>query len=306
MALTGCASGKPSPRVETEGRSDPAAQAAALLDASDESGHDAAAPSVKRATEDATLRTAAPGSTLRTIACGTSRCTPTKELCLFRDAAWRCVAAQPDHSAYPGVDAVYECDDESDCAAGSTCCALHMGGGYCQPRKGAGAPLQCNEELCVPDGGTPCPAGEACEKAAGPSGDSFCQTRPLRATCAPGKRCGADAGLCVWNMASKTGTCRGASDEEAVNAGRISVFQCTLPGDCGSGMRCCTSMAGASRGTFCQPACELADSTFLCENDAQCRQGAQEPFKKARCVPASKSTFKESGYPSWVSVCQFE
>jgi len=252
------------------------------------------------------FRTDVPGDTHGTIACGETRCQAGEEAC--REAV--CVPLSPERD-YAG-DTVFECDDSSDCAAGSTCCELHMEGGYCQPREGNAPPRYCNEELCIPNAGAPCPTGEACVT---PCTDglcpSYCETSPLRATCAPGKRCEEQVGLCLWTYATATGQCvdpanRVALIERADEDESIGVFACTKPSDCAPMMRCCTSRSLATRGTFCQPASELANGTFLCTSDADCRKGMQEPFTRARCVLASRDPdFKEWHYPPWISLCRF-
>jgi len=245
-----------------------------------------------------------PGDTLGTIGCGETRCRAGKEACVPFASGTKCVRRSA--KLKDDFEWVVECDDGSDCPAGSTCCAQHMGGGYCEPRVDNGPPRVCNEERCIPDAGARCPAAERCQL--GPD-DAWghCETYPLRATCALGERCGADAGLCVWTYATASGSCGGPVDEKAVEEGRIGLFQCTKPGDCAAGTRCCTAASSAALGTFCAPATELANSTYLCDSDEQCRKGMQKPFHHARCVPASRDeTFKDYKYPPWVSVCRFE
>ena len=161
-------------------------------------------------------------------------------------------------------------------------------------------------ELCVPDAGAPCPPGEACVKRGEAEFGGNCETQPIRATCGRNKRCSAAAGICVWYPSKGSGSCRSEPDTEAVERETALTFACTKPSDCAPTMQCCTDTSDG-RGTFCQAACELANSTFLCDSDARCKNGMQEPVTKAKCVLASRDdAFKHMGYPPWVSVCHFE
>jgi hypothetical protein len=245
-----------------------------------------------------------PGDTHGTIACGETRCRAGKEACIPVADGVKCVP-----SSSPLVEQAeyaYACDEGSDCAAGSLCCAHHMGGGYCEPRVGNAPPRDCNAELCLPDAGAPCTAGERC-LVDQDSVQGYCAISTTQATCAPGKRCSSDTGVCVCTYATKSGHCGGPIDDEALDAGRIGVFQCTKPSDCGTGMRCHTSTQAYARGTFCSPATELANSTYLCDTDAQCRNAMQEPFKRAKCVSVLHNKYLEDpNFPPWIFVCQFE
>lgn len=252
----------------------------------------------------ARYRTDVPGDTRGTIACGETRCLAGKQAC----GGTGCIpfSATRDYPTNDG-EPVYECDDGSDCPAGSGCCALHMGGGYCQPRFGKAPPLYCNAALCIPDAGAACPAGESCATPCDDEHcDSNCETRPMRATFAPGKQC--DGGALVWTYASATGRCVGHRELDSLyqhqdDDDRIGIFQCTRPSDCGSAMRCVT---GGPKGSSCQPAGELANNTYLCTSDADCRMGIQEPFTRAKCQLASRNEYyKDFHFPPWVSVCRF-
>jgi len=249
------------------------------------------------------FRTSLPGDTRGTIACGETRCRAGKQAC---DGS-KCVPISATHDYNNNGESAFECDDGSDCAAGSVCCALHMGGGYCQPQFGKAPPLYCNAELCIPDAGAACRSGESCVT---PCTDglceSYCATRPLRATYAPGKQC--EQGALVWTYATAMGTCVGFPELEALyetasDDDRIGIFECTRPSDCAPAMRC---VAAGPRGTVCQPAGELANMTYVCNTNAECRKGMQEPFTRAKCELAARNQdYQDFHYPPWVSVCRF-
>jgi len=262
------------------------------------------APSVPIREPTSTPPTPLPSDTRGTIACGEARCRAGKEACILVADSLTCVS-----SSSPLIDQAeyaFICDDGSDCAAGSICCAHHNGGGYCEPRVGNAPPRDCNEELCLPDVGAPCPTGEGCQIDEGDT-QGYCRMSSKRATCAPGKQCSAESGVCVWTYATKSGRCGGPIDDEALEAGRIGVFECTKPSDCTAGMRCSTSSQNYTRGTFCSRATELGNSTYLCDTDAQCRSALQEPFTRAKCVSVLHNTYLEDPrFPPWMFVCQFE
>ena len=180
-----------------------------------------------------------------------------------------------------------------------------MGGGFCEPRVGDAPPLYCNSQLCLSGAGAPCPKGTSCE-ASGDAKPGVC-VHPVRATCAPGKRCGAEAGYCVWTYATASGKSSGSADQEALESGRIAVFSCTKASDCGAAMRCSTSTQSYTRGTFCSPATEPANSMYVCDTDAQCRSVMEGSAKRARCVSVlHDENFKGDKFPPWMSICRFD
>jgi len=244
-----------------------------------------------------------PGDTLRTIACDQTRCRAGQEACAVLDSGMKCIARSPTQEYT--AEQVFECDEGSDCPTGSICCALHMGGGFCERLVGNAPPLYCNSQLCLPDAGAPCPKGTSCE-ASGDATPGVC-VQPVRATCAPGKRCSAEAGSCVWTYATASGQCGGSVDEEALDSGRIGVFACTKASDCGRAMRCATNTQFYTRGTFCAPATEPANSYYVCDTDAQCRSVMEGSAKRARCVSVLRDeNFKDDKFPPWMSVCHFD
>jgi hypothetical protein len=132
-----------------------------------------------------------------------TRCRVGQEACTVLETGVRkCIPRSPNEEYT--VAEVYECDEGSDCPTGSICCSQHKGGGHCEPRVGNAPPLYCNSELCLPYAGAPCPKGTICQASGGAEPGS-CAVHPVRATCAPGRRCGADAGLCVWTYATRSG-----------------------------------------------------------------------------------------------------
>lgn len=248
----------------------------------------------------------APYDTRGTIACVDKRCRAGTEACVLGSPS-RCVPTSPDKAYGPHDYSVYECDEGSDCPPGSACCESHMGGGYCQPRVGGAPAHSCVAELCLPDVGASCPAGEIC--VVNPNAEIHlgnCETRPVRATCTHGKRCSASAGAYVWTHATARGVCSASVDEEALDAGTIGVFGCTRPSDCGSGQRCCTSAQDSRRGAGCQPTRELASSMLLCSRDVDCQSSMQEPYNRAKCVPVSSDSEVRGELPPWISACKFD
>jgi hypothetical protein len=312
LVLTGCAPRREAVPVPSK----PPAQSTAPSPtapppAAGAGGRDAGVPPIASGAQDVgkpaapQFRTALPGDTRGTIACGEVRCRAGKQAC----NGSKCIPLSATHDYDSSDEPVFECDEGSDCPAGTVCCQLHMGGGYCQPRFGKSPPLHCNAELCIPNAGAPCPTGESCVT---PCEDgiceSYCATRPLRATYAPGKRCDADKGVLVWTYATATGKCVGLEEMErlyqtAVDDERIGIFPCTRPSDCASAMRC---VAAGPRGTSCQPAGELANSTYVCSSDADCRKGMDAPFTRTKCELAARNEYyQDYHYPPWMSVCRF-
>ena len=303
LLLTGC----PTVKHEAAGVSRlPAAPiASSQASAASAAAMDAGPPATMSAPDHSeAVWTPPPGDTLGTIACDQTRCRAGQQACAwFGTGLIKCVPRSPTQEY--AAEEVFECDEGSDCPTGSICCSQHMGGGFCEPRVGNAPPLYCNSQLCVPDAGAPCPKGTTCE-ASGDATPGVC-VHPVRATCAPGKRCSAEAGYCVWTYATASGQCGGSVDEDALEAGRIGVFRCTKTSDCGAAMRCATDTQSYTRGTFCAPATEPANSYYVCDTDAQCRSVMEGSARRARCVSVLRDEdFKDNKFPPWMSICRFD
>ncbi len=245
-------------------------------------------------------RTGAPGSTTRTISCGTARCDASAHDCDWdlEKKQWACVSKGAE-----GSQDIVRCDDSSDCAASDRCCKI-SGLRLCVTRAHEFCVDEFCEEKCrevCKEGGSPCPHGTTCDRAIGAQVlddengiEGVCRAPADRATCADQVRCPAEKPVCVASKSSEPPTCE-AETSELVRAFRAVAFRCTRQGDCKAGESC---MFGArSQIAFCGAwkhdsfnalVCDpggtvprlpsAAELQRVCRGDANCR-------KKLRCFP---------------------
>lgn len=253
------------------------------------------------------LASAAPAkaSTRGTIACGATRCRAEVEGCLTKkDGTRSCVVLANVHEG-----AIYACDDASDCTTeGETCCAPTLASASCTtPNAVDSAP--CGFEVCnTDDGAPPCPSGQSCVK-------GICRPEAPGVTC--GKtRCPKDAPYCVWTAGA--GKCVSASDaERAREAARQdekapSVFECTKPGDCGTGFQCCSVreydlMATRTvRVTQCRYGCDDTQFDDVCEKpgpSAECPVGMSFGANGGAVTRTCRKRVPSKTYPAWMGEC---
>jgi hypothetical protein len=239
-------------------------------------------------------REGAAGSTIGTIACGTTRCRSGSEVCTMSGSSWICVPSASKANGY------YACDDASDCKAPLTCCVSFASAEEIYDCAEASA--DCAALPCAEPDGTTCPKGLRCE-------GGVCMA-DWRATCADSKQCPKDAPYCAWS--SEPACIRDSSalsslgDEGSTVAG---LYQCTKPSDCGGLHECCTSMVYAEKATLCSHACDVANSALVCERDADCKDRALswcgEDAQCRRAVRCRASNHPESHVlPPWLKTCQ--
>jgi hypothetical protein len=241
-------------------------------------------------------REAAPGSTRGTIACGTTRCRARQEVCLATagETGWAC--APTDEGA---TDAVYACDDSSDCQAPRVCCRTFASASWVQSCE---LPHDnCPERACAGPEGAPCPSGQRCSE------DGLCVV-DARATCVDSKPCPPSAPVCVW---SKSARCENP-DRIDWTQESVAHFECTTQKDCGT-QKCCTRMSHYLLGTACQNTCGFDLQMVLCSTDKDCDTmvkqwcGSKAPGcgKHLRCTPADPGD-TGSLYPApppWYKLC---
>lgn len=193
------------------------------------------------------------------VACGDQNCDLTTSYCQAANGETHkeasCRPKGPDFDPERLDPYTLQCDDVSDCAPGTVCCAQWGGGGdlwfQC-------APPPCSAtELCT--NGSKCSAGLKCVQD-GMVGTGFsCQSAAPGAPCGP-TRCAGERPICCWNAEQRTGSCV-ASDAECPSdpSGNRIPFRCGSKADCG-GYFCLAQWFSGSRcvggGLFNEAMCD--------------------------------------------------
>jgi hypothetical protein len=268
-------------------------------------------------------RMSAPGSTAKTIACGTTRCKAGRESCIgamledyrtyhpgvrvsrqlcaanhgpggckvgqeccVESRDWTCVPSAWNVAPEPGED-LYACDDTSDCPAGQACCltpSTVSGFFACTPR--AGPNSECWQEICVEGDGARCPPGQICKK-------GECTSQNRAATCG-NQRCPREEPFCV--SSGGKGRCAAPAEASALEAAGKVVLACTKPADCGAGFSCCLRL----RGSFCRNGCDSAAGGVLCSKDSDCPRALGDQLV---CAPIEGDELPDEQLPPGTRVC---
>lgn len=208
-----------------------------------------------------------PAATLGRIACGSGSCQVTTEFCFEgTQTTPRCLAIAEEQNYARGAssdDALYLCDDASDCPAGQQCCAGSWGG--TGPSYHACTADRCQDHVtCLP--GSVCPAGLRCEPLPHNQARGMCVPDHPGVACGA-SRCQKPEPRCCWQSDTRSGRCMSASaDRTACSADGESLLECRNRADCG-GYFCCRELLGS---TTCSSTCPGAAVAVACETFADC------------------------------------
>lgn len=296
LLAAGCASSERAPIAPPT--SPPAASAASAPPVASSAASTPEAPLPAAAEPEIPARKAAQGSTVKTIACGETRCRAGSESCTLETDPYRWVCVPSGAAAEPS----YACDDASDCAAPLTCCRRFtpIDDVYVCETPSA----ECPTLVCSEPDGTKCPRGLRCN-------GGYCGADSY-ATCGGGKQCSKEAPYCAWGRApgcvdeaAAEKLAHELREEGAVVSG---IYQCTKPSDCG-GQQCCSMIGPGKKDTSCFERCDVASSQMLCTRDAECYDlaevwcGKDAACRRAvRCLPPRGEPSSPS--PPWMKVCR--
>jgi hypothetical protein len=248
----------------------------------------------------------APNTFTNRIECGKEVCDASRQICCGFSADYGCAPRKPEgpgegpermqpliNSCQENVqsqysfDAVFLCDDSTDCPTGQVCCSqwLWSGAGMfaCVPASDTGN-LVCDfHERC---------AGDTCRTRDTHCVKKECRRIGVQVTC-NGVTCDKDT-ICCQRSLEKPPSCE-RTCEPANQDDRVFEFECSKTDHCPPGAFCQAGMLGS----YCSKSIDTANAVVLCESDADCapdgcawmgkttpptcKMGQRERFKSCDC-----------------------